>query len=61
MTQLTSIKVAWNRRLDGKLSAIAEEDKAGYNKGDIVTVIFCEFKVMPKELSILPKTEQHAV
>lgn len=57
------IKVTWNLRIDGRYSAIAEEEKAGYNKGEVVAIIrrISETQMFPGSIHVLPKSARHEV
>ena len=62
MTATTaSIRVDWQKRISGGYSALAAEDKAGYTKGDIVTVIGYQPRRFPAELCVFVKDTNHAI
>lgn len=59
MNTTATIKVKWNARLGGGYTAIAEENKGGYTKGDIITVLPYEPRVLQTELCIICKNQQN--
>ena len=60
MKGLIEIRVVWNSRIDGGLTAFAEETKGGYQKGEDVAIIPCKLTNMPVKIAVLPKPEHHA-
>ena len=62
MNELLQIKVVWQRRFDGFFSAIAEEDRHGYIKGETMGEYFeVTVGVYPTELPVTPKEQGHGV
>lgn len=60
MTATTSsIRVDWQKRISGGYSALAAENKAGYTKGDLVTVIAYQPRRFPTELCVFIKQPIH--
>lgn len=55
MTHTTTIRVEWNSRIGGGYTAIAAENKDGYEKGEEILSVPFEMKKFPKELCILKK------
>ena len=55
------IRVVWNRNITGGFSAFAEEEGAGYVKGELVARIPAKLTNMPASIRVLPKNQSHAV
>jgi len=58
MNSAVQIKVKFNRRAFGGYTAIADEDKAGYAKGEIIMVFEYELRRIPDTLLVFPRPQK---
>lgn len=55
------VRVVWNKRINGGMTAIAENDAAGYSRGDIIMVLEKELTILPNTVHIIPKYPHNAI
>jgi hypothetical protein len=59
--QTTTIHVEWNSRIGGGFTAIAAENKDGYEKGEEILNVPFQMKKFPKELCIIKKQPHDSI
>jgi hypothetical protein len=55
------VKVVWQRRAFGGMTALAEENAAGYKKGETIMVIDFESNKLPTIAHVIPKNSYNEI